>query len=280
MVQASFRVVPKKWERNPWNTVSKMGGGHQNDCWPEMETSNSGQTAVETITQFNKKNWPGIEDKKKSMKFAVPRIWREPISHINDGYFCVVNPRERRAGKNAKKIQYPDLPSTTAPVHFPVPSRSNTKEQLPPSQVSGARRAGPRNQPPQLRSRRLLITPTYCDARVPIFLCDSLFMRRVSVGDAPPHRPGRRYLPVARRGRGVTVLSLYRSRETTLIKSTTLNDRPLIVVDAYTNYPRVEGPGAGQIRKYIPAPGRARAPCSQGAGRLQHKPRVVSHVIK
>ncbi|GBP73239.1 hypothetical protein EVAR_55005_1 [Eumeta japonica] len=74
------------------------------------------------------------------MKFAVPRIWREPTNHINDCYFCVDNPRKRRAGKNAKKIQYPDLPSTTAPVphseHFP--SRSNTKEQLPPLQVSGS----------------------------------------------------------------------------------------------------------------------------------------------
>ncbi|CAG9569535.1 unnamed protein product [Danaus chrysippus] len=75
---------------------------------------------------------------KKSMKFAVPRIWREPTNHISDCYFCLVNPRKRRAGKNAKKIQYPELPSTTAPVphseHFPVPSRSNLKEELPLSQ--------------------------------------------------------------------------------------------------------------------------------------------------
>lgn len=53
---------------------------------------------------------------KKCMKFAVPRIWREPTNHINDCYFCVVDPRKRRAGKNAKKIEYPDLPSTTAPI--------------------------------------------------------------------------------------------------------------------------------------------------------------------
>lgn len=74
------------------------------------------------------------------MKFAVPRIWREPTDHINDCYFCVVNPRKRRAGKNAKKIQYPDLPSTSAPVphskHFPVPSRPKLKEQQPLSQMS------------------------------------------------------------------------------------------------------------------------------------------------
>lgn len=79
---------------------------------------------------------------KKKMKFAVPRIWREPTDHINDCYFCVVNPRKRRAGKNAKKILYPNLPSTSAPVPhseiFPVPSSPNvnTQEMVPLSQLS------------------------------------------------------------------------------------------------------------------------------------------------
>ncbi|GBP43080.1 hypothetical protein EVAR_96342_1 [Eumeta japonica] len=81
-----------------------------------------------------------VSRRKKCMKFAVLRIWREPTNHINDCYFCVVDPRKRRIGKNVKKIKYPDLPSTTAPVphseHFPVPSRSKPKEQLPLSQMS------------------------------------------------------------------------------------------------------------------------------------------------
>ncbi|GBP00333.1 hypothetical protein EVAR_97224_1 [Eumeta japonica] len=76
------------------------------------------------------------------MKFAVPRIWREPTDHIHDCYFCVVNPSKRRAGKNAKKIEYPNLPSTSAPVphseNFPVPSNPKQKAQgqLPLSQIS------------------------------------------------------------------------------------------------------------------------------------------------
>lgn len=62
------------------------------------------------------------------MKFAVPRLWREPSDHVQDCYFCVVNPSKRRSGDNAEKIVYPDLPSTSAPIphgeNFPVPSRS------------------------------------------------------------------------------------------------------------------------------------------------------------
>ncbi|GBP09531.1 hypothetical protein EVAR_76545_1 [Eumeta japonica] len=45
--------------------------------------------------------------------------------------FVIHDPRKCRAEKNAKKIQYPGLPSRTAPVHHNVPSPSNTKEQLP-----------------------------------------------------------------------------------------------------------------------------------------------------
>ncbi|GBP97894.1 hypothetical protein EVAR_63915_1 [Eumeta japonica] len=45
----SFIVVPKRWKEKPWKTVYKMGGRHQNDCWPKVETGNSGQTTVEIV---------------------------------------------------------------------------------------------------------------------------------------------------------------------------------------------------------------------------------------
>jgi hypothetical protein len=75
------------------------------------------------------------------MKFAVPRIWREPSDHTHDCYFCIVNPSKRRAGENAKKIVYPDLPSTSSPVphseNFPVPYRSELDNfQIQASQTS------------------------------------------------------------------------------------------------------------------------------------------------
>ncbi|CAH4029585.1 unnamed protein product [Pieris brassicae] len=53
---------------------------------------------------------------KRSIKFAIPRIWREPKDHTTDCYFCMVNPSKRRRGKNAKPIEYPDLESSSAPI--------------------------------------------------------------------------------------------------------------------------------------------------------------------
>ena len=59
------------------------------------------------------------------MKFAIPRIWREPTNHTNDCYFCMFDPSKRRTGKNAPAIVYPSIPSSIAPVphsdQLPVP---------------------------------------------------------------------------------------------------------------------------------------------------------------
>ena len=64
------------------------------------------------------------------MKFAISRVWREPTNHTNDCYFCMVDPSNRRTGKNAPAIVYPSIPSSIAAVpHFdqlpiPIPTRS------------------------------------------------------------------------------------------------------------------------------------------------------------
>ncbi len=50
------------------------------------------------------------------MKFAIPRIWREPTDHSTDCFFCMVDPWKRRSGKNAPAVFYPDIPSSIAPV--------------------------------------------------------------------------------------------------------------------------------------------------------------------
>ncbi|MGH0125014.1 UNVERIFIED_CONTAM: hypothetical protein FKN15_077232 [Acipenser sinensis] len=60
------------------------------------------------------------------MKFAIPRIWREPTDHSSNCYFCMVDPSKRRTGKNAPVITYPDLPSSITSVphcyELPVPT--------------------------------------------------------------------------------------------------------------------------------------------------------------
>ena len=41
----------------------------------------------------------GTEGEKRAMKFAIPRIWREPTDHSSNCYFCLVNPSKRRTGQ-------------------------------------------------------------------------------------------------------------------------------------------------------------------------------------
>lgn len=54
------------------------------------------------------------------MKFAVPRLWRETSDHVQDCYFCIVNPSKCRPGENAENIFYSPIPNGE---NFPVPFR-------------------------------------------------------------------------------------------------------------------------------------------------------------
>ncbi|XP_066451739.1 uncharacterized protein [Eleutherodactylus coqui] len=71
---------------------------------------------------------------KRAMRFAIPRIWREPTDHTSNCYFCMVDPSKRRSGKNAQPVVYPDIPSSIAQVphssEFPVPTPPAAKKQL------------------------------------------------------------------------------------------------------------------------------------------------------
>ena len=57
---------------------------------------------------------------RRAMKFAIPRVWREPSDPLNNCYFCMVDPSKCRTGKNAPAVIYPGIPSSIAPVpHSP-----------------------------------------------------------------------------------------------------------------------------------------------------------------
>ena len=74
------------------------------------------------------------------MRFAISRIWREPLNHYTDCYFDMVDPTKRRKGKNAPPIEYPNIPSSIAPVphnttDLPV-LHSPTRDQPHPAETS------------------------------------------------------------------------------------------------------------------------------------------------
>ncbi|KAM5164259.1 uncharacterized protein ACMZJ9_006770 [Mantella aurantiaca] len=83
--------------------------------------------APHVTCEYCKKTLEGwYRGEKRAMKFAIPRIWREPTDHSNNCYFCMVEPTKRRTGKNVPQIVYPDIPSSIAPVphcpQLPVPT--------------------------------------------------------------------------------------------------------------------------------------------------------------
>ena len=62
--------------------------------------------------------------KKSCLKFGIPLVWREPVKHDTDGYFCVINLIGINR-KNRCSLKYPDLQSARHPVahcdEIPVP---------------------------------------------------------------------------------------------------------------------------------------------------------------
>lgn len=60
----------------------------------------------------------------RKMPFIKPRIWREPTNHHSDCYFCVIDLSPYKKPTDRFKIQYPSLPSSSAPIphnkDFPV----------------------------------------------------------------------------------------------------------------------------------------------------------------
>ena len=68
------------------------------------------------------------------MKFAIPRIWREPTNHTNDCYFCMVDPSKRRTAKKASAIVYSSILSSIAPVphsdQLPVPIPTRCQDSV------------------------------------------------------------------------------------------------------------------------------------------------------
>lgn len=88
--------------------------GDQDKAWAPKICCN---TCSRTLT-----GW--MKGSHKSMKFAIPMIWREPQNHVNDCYFCMTDIKGF-SSKSKHKIQYHNIPSARRPVphdeSMPVP---------------------------------------------------------------------------------------------------------------------------------------------------------------
>lgn len=78
----------------------------------------------------NLEGW--LRGSRKSMPFAIPRIWREPSNHHNDCYFCIVDISKYKSVKNRRNLDYPSIPSSIAP----VPHSNDLPVPKPPDQYS------------------------------------------------------------------------------------------------------------------------------------------------
>ncbi len=72
---------------------------------------------VEHLRQWTKND-------RKSLRFGIPMVWREPKNHFDDCYFCAVNTKGINR-KNRKWLVYPNLQSAIRPIphcnEIPVP---------------------------------------------------------------------------------------------------------------------------------------------------------------
>ena len=66
------------------------------------------RTCVENLRQWTKQ-------KRKSIGFAVPMVWREQANHVNDCYFCVTNVTGF-SSKSKGNIKCPYFPSAIRPI--------------------------------------------------------------------------------------------------------------------------------------------------------------------
>lgn len=101
--------------------------GDQNVAWAPHVSCGSCRSTLE--------GW--LRGTRKSMPFAVPRIWREPTNHHDNCYFCMVDITHYKSTKNRKHVQYPSIPSSIAPVphseELPIPLppvNSSTEDEV------------------------------------------------------------------------------------------------------------------------------------------------------
>ena len=77
----------------------------------------------------NLRQW--LSNKRKSMPFAIPMVWRKPTDHNSNCYFCMIPPVAKGMSRKKKwTVDYPNIPSAVPPtphtedLPIPVPPES------------------------------------------------------------------------------------------------------------------------------------------------------------
>ena len=105
--QKKHKVIPKTKFFITYETYFGMKKSDQDKSWVPHFCCES--------CRFTLEGW--MRGSCKCMPFAIPRIWREPTNHYDDCYFCMVDISKYIKTKDRKKIVYPSIPLSIAPVN-------------------------------------------------------------------------------------------------------------------------------------------------------------------
>jgi len=120
-----FYIAPKQL-KHPLNRGTKlwtayaayfgMNIGDQDKSWAHHESCGTCRSTLE--------KW--LRGGSQCMRFAIPRVWREPSNHVDDCFYCMVDITTYKKPTDRPKLVYPDIPSSIAPVshsdQLPVPT--------------------------------------------------------------------------------------------------------------------------------------------------------------
>ena len=119
--QVKHKTIPETKFFKSYEAYFGMKMGNQDKSWAPQFCCGSCRSTLE--------GW--MRGSRKCMPFAIPRIWREPTNHHDNCYFCMVDISKYKKTKDRKKIVYPSIPLSIAPVNhgaeLPIPQPPTTR---------------------------------------------------------------------------------------------------------------------------------------------------------
>ena len=115
------KIIPETKFFKAYDSYFGMKMGDQDKSWATQFCCGNCRSTLE--------GW--MRGGRKCMPFAILRIWREPTNHHDNCYFCTVDISKYKKTKDRKKVVYPSIPSSIAPVNrgaeLPIPQIPTTR---------------------------------------------------------------------------------------------------------------------------------------------------------